>query len=299
VKRHKASGTIHEYRFCKILFPLEITLPCAIISEIFSRLTRHNFFSKVRFLQVIKIIYGFSVLFVSLILTACAPTVPAVKGKVVPTQKDSNSISQLVKSDVDRMADLEMRENTQSLKTLMTKLYKRNPVELKKSTSDSVEKMVDWVFEGDHGWNFEMLDNLRDLDAMYLAFKPEYSGDRVLAFVVGIQTMLIKARGNKTEFYLTDSVDPQSVYNTARNIEIAAWKLSNTRDENGNLYFLTNEMQPGKDQNLSFEREIGKMIGRTDLYAEILAEKSQRGLTNFTQGFATKVFLPITFPFVR
>jgi hypothetical protein len=238
-------------------------------------------------------------LLISALLNACAPTAAAVKGKVVPQQKDTNSISQLVKSDVDRMADLEMRENTQSLRTLMTKLYKRNPVELKKSTSDSVEKMVDWVFEGDHGWNFEMLDNARDLDAMYLAFKPEYTGDRVLAFIVGIETMLIKARGNKTEFYLTDSVDAQSVYNTSRNIEIAAWKLSNTRDENGNLYFLTNEMQAGKDQNLSFEREIGKMIGRTDLYAEVLAEKSQRGLTNFTQGFATKVFLPITIPLVR
>lgn len=234
-----------------------------------------------------------------LLLNACAPTATAVKGKVVPTQKDTNSINQLMKSDLDRVADLELRENTQSLRTLMIKMYKRNPVELKKSTSDTVEKMVDWVFEGDHGWNFEMLNNAQDLDAMYLAFKPEYKGDRVLAFIVGIQTMMIKARGNKTEFYITDVVDPQSVYNTARNIEIAAWKLSNTRDENGNLYFLTNEMQAGKDQNLSFEREIGKMIGRTDLYAEVLAERSQRGITKFTQGFATKVFLPISIPFAR
>lgn len=232
-----------------------------------------------------------------LLLNACAPSAPAVKGKVVPTQRDSNSINQLMKTDLDRVADLELRENTQSLRTLMTKMYKRNPIELKKSTSDSVDKMVDWVFEGDHGWNFDMLNNAQDLDAMYMAFKPEYKGDRVLAFIVGIQTMMIKARGNKTEFFITDSVDPQSVYNTARNIEIAAWKLANTRDENGNLYFLTNEMQAGKDQNLSFEREIGKIIGRTDLYAEVLSERSQRGLTKFTQGVAGKFFLPISIPF--
>ncbi len=235
--------------------------------------------------------------FLALLLCACAANAPAIKGRVVPTQKDSNSISQLIKSDIDRVADLELRENTQSLRTLMIKLYKKNPAELKKSTSDDVEKMVDWVFEGDHGWNFEMLKNARDLDAMYLAFKPEYKGDRVLAFIVGIQTMMIQARGNKTEFFLIDSVDPQSVYNTARNVEIAAWKLSNTRDESGNLYFVTNEMMPGKDQNLSFEREIGKIIGRTELYAEVLSERSQRGLTKFTQGVATKVFLPITIPF--
>ncbi len=239
------------------------------------------------------------IILLSACLSACAPTAPAIKGKVVPTQKDSNSLNQLMKSDLDRLADLEMRENTASLRSLMIKLYKRNPNQLKKSTSDSVDKMVDWVFEGNHGWDFEMLNNARDLDAMYLAFKPEYQGDRVLAFIVGIQTMMIKARGDKTEFFLTDSIDPQSVYNSARNIEIAAWKLSNTRDEYGNLFFLSNEMQPGKDQNLSFEREIGKMIGRTDLYAELLAEKSQRGLSNFTQGFASKVFLPIGIPFAR
>ena len=100
----------------------------------------------------------------------------------------------------------------------------------------------------------------------------------LLAFVAGLQTMMIKARGGKTEFFLTDSVDPQSIYNSARNVEIAAWKLSNTRDEAGKLYFQTNEIN-GKEQNLSFEREIGRMAGRIDLYALTLSEKSQRGLT--------------------
>ena len=89
--------------------------------------------------------------------------------------------------------------------------------------------------------------------------------------------MLLKAHGNKTDFYLTDKIEPQSIYNVARNFEIAAWKLSTARDANGNLYLLTNEINRKlKDRNLSFEREFGKMIGRTDLYAIALAEKSQR-----------------------
>ncbi|MEY3651268.1 MAG: hypothetical protein RLZZ351_633 [Pseudomonadota bacterium] len=222
-----------------------------------------------------------------LALYACAASTPAVKGKKVPEQKDTNSLSQFVKSDVDRMADVEMRENTQSLRLLMTKLYKRNPAELKKSTSGTVDEMVAWVFEGDHQWKFDV----QDLDAMYLAFKPEYTGDRVLPFIVGIQTMLIKSRGGKTEFFMLDSVDPQKVYNSARNIEIAVWKLSNTRDENGHLYFVTNEVL-GKEPNLSFEREFGKMVGRIDLYALTLAEKNQRAITRFTQGFASKLFIP-------
>ncbi len=224
-------------------------------------------------------------------LSACASQVAPIHGKKVPEQKDSNSFSKLVKSDIDRMADVEIRENTQSLRLLMTKLYKRNPAELKKSTSGTVEQMVDWVFEGDHQWKFDAIDGMQDLDAIYLAFKPEYKGDRVLPFIVGIQTMMIKARGGKREFFLTDSVDPQRVYNTARNIEIAVWKLSNTRDETGRLYFVTNEVG-GKEPNLSFEREFGKMVGRTDLYALTLAEKNQRTITRITQGVATKLFIP-------
>lgn len=231
-------------------------------------------------------------MFVISLFSACASQVAPVNGKRLPDQKDGSSLSHLMKSDIDRLADVEMRENTQSLRVLMTKLYKRNPAELKKSTSGTVDEMVGWVFEGDHKWNFEMLGGIKETDAIYLAFKVDYKGDRVLAFVVGLQTMMIKARGGKTEFFLTDSVDPQSVYNSARNIEIAAWKLSNTRDEAGKLYFQTNEMN-GKEQNLSFEREIGRMVGRTDLYALTLSEKSQRGLTRFTQGVASALFLPI------
>jgi len=44
---------------------------------------------------------------------------------------------------------------------------------------------------------------------------------------------------------------------------------------------------------LSFEREIGRLVGRSDLYAITLSEKSQRGLTRFTQAVATAMFLPI------
>lgn len=226
------------------------------------------------------------------LLSACASQVAPVNGKRVPDQKDGSSLSHLMKSDIDRLADVESRENTQSLRLLMTKLYKRNPAELKKSTSGTVDEMVGWVFEGDHKWKFDAINNLQGTEAIYLAFNPEYKGDRVLPFIVGLQTMLIQARGGKVEFYLTDSVDPQSVYNSARNVEIAAWKLSNTRDELGHLYFLSNEIN-GKEQNLSFEREIGRMTGRIDLYALTLSEKSQRGITRFTQGVAGALFLPI------
>lgn len=209
----------------------------------------------------------------------------------MPQQTDRSSLNQFAKSDLDRMADVEMRENTDSLRRLMVKLYKRNPRELRKSTSGTVDEMVDWVFEGGHGWKFKAIDDAQGTEAIHLAFQPDYAGDRVLPFIVGLQTMLIKAHGGKAEFYLTDSIDPQNVYNAARNVEIAAWKLSNARDAGGQLYLLTNELQD-TERNLSFEREFGKIIGRLDVYSITLAEKTQRLITRVAQSLATALFLP-------
>lgn len=226
-----------------------------------------------------------------LLLSACVNS-PLSK-QPIPHRTDSSSINQLAKADFDRMADMELESNTQSLRTLMIKLYKRNPHELAKSNHHSTEKMVAYVFDEStkHQWQFKQLQNKQDIEAIFLAFDANYQGDRVLAFIAGLQTMLVKAHNNKTAFYLTDNLDPQKIYNVARNIEIAAWKLSNSRDVNGNLYLLTNEINE-TDRNLSFEREFGKMIGRTDFYAIALAEKSQRLISRIAQSLASAVFLP-------
>ena len=226
------------------------------------------------------------------LVCACSTNTP-IEGKPIPERGDRSSANQLAKNDFDRMADVELQENTRSLKNLMLKLYKRNPNQLAKSTTDNAEKMVDWVFESElqHHWQFKEIDNKQGTEAIFLAFDANYQGDRVLPFIVGIQTMLIKAHGNKKEFYLTDNIEPQRIYNVARNIEIAAWKLSTARDANGKLYLISNELSD-KDHNLSFEREFGKMIGRTDLYAIALAEKSQRFISRVVQSIATAVFLP-------
>ena len=226
------------------------------------------------------------------VITGCVTNTP-IEGKPIPERSDRSSASQLGKNDFDRMADVELAENIQSLRNLMLKLYKRNPHELAKSTADNAEKMVEWVFEGDlqHHFKFKEIDNKQGAQAIFLAFDSNYQGDRVLPFIIGLQTMLLKAHNDKTEFYLTDRIEPQNIYNVARNIEIAAWKLSNARDAKGNLYLLANEISD-KDHNLSFEREFGKMIGRTDLYAISLAEKSQRLISRVMQSLATAVFLP-------
>jgi len=229
-------------------------------------------------------------LFFGLLLSSLLFIQPAYAKEIV--EPDRQSGTQLGKTDFDRMADHEIRENIQSLRSLMIKLYKRNPAELKKSTSEDAEKMVNWVFNGNHNWNFETINNIQGNDAIYLTFNEDYKGDRVLPFIVGMYTMLIKAHGGKKEFYLFDSIDPQLLYNASRNVEIAAWKLSNTKDASGRLFLVANEINE-KENNLSFEREFGKIIGRTDFIAFTLSEKMERSITRVIQNLATGILIPI------
>lgn len=103
--------------------------------------------------------------------------------------------------------------------------------------------------------------------------------------------MIRKAHGDKIEFFIFDSLDPQSIYNAARNIEIVLWKVSTKKNKFGDLFLISNEMNEN-NSNLSFEREFGKIIGRTDYFAYALSEKSERGITRALQSIATGIFLP-------
>ena len=226
-----------------------------------------------------------------LLLVGCSTSAPPINGKHIPEQDDRNFINQLGKTDIDRLTDIEIRENTQILRMLMTKLYKRNPDELRKSTSASAEEMVASVFENQHGWRFTEINEAQDSYAIQQAFHPDFQGDRVLSLIAGLQTMLIKAHGGKTDFYIIDSIDPQNIFNAARNIETVVWQLSNKRDHTGQLALLTNEIN-NQDRNLSFEREFGKIIGSLDLYAILLSEKGQRHLTRAIQSVPTAILLP-------
>lgn len=230
----------------------------------------------------------FLLLVLTLILSGCLGSTMERKDS---TQYDKGSFNQLGKLDQDRMADYEIRENIESLKILMLKFYKRNPNQLKKTTSDNAEQAVNWFFNGSHKWNFKQINNATDFEAVYQAFDSEFDGDRVLSLMTGLYTMLVKAHGDKTEFFITDSIDPQNLYNMARNIEISVWMLSTKKDEQGALLLLSNEMG-GEIDNLSFEREFGKMIGRLDYFSYTLSEKTQRAITRMIQNITTGILLP-------
>ena len=91
---------------------------------------------------------------------------------------------------------------------------------------------------------------------------------------------------------MLDDLNEQKLYNCARNVEIAIWKMSSARSATGELLLLSNELDPA-NPNLSFEREFGKVIGLLDFLSRIVADKNGRTVTRLTQSIATALFLPV------
>ena len=207
-------------------------------------------------------------------------------------KKSAFNIKSLAKSDIDGVLDIHVNEARGYLRQLMVKLYKRNPRELQKSTHQDIEKNVARIFDQVHAWEFKELNNKKNVDAIYLTFDENFQGDRVFAFIAGLTSMVMSAYGNKKEFYMLDSVDPQRLYNSARNIEIAVWKLEHDVNSRGEPFLYSNSL-PGETSNLSYERLFGKLIATQDTIAIIVEDKTNRTIKTVIQQMATAVFLPI------
>jgi len=206
---------------------------------------------------------------------------------------DSRIFKNLAKSDIDFVADAHLREMNRSMESLLVKLYKRNPRELQKSAAISIEQRRRQLFATPGRLLFSELDNRQGTEALELAFAPEFAGDRVFAVMAGLRGMVRSSYNWKEEQFLLDSLDPQQLFDSARNLEILAWRLSNRRDAQGNLLLLTNS-RPGEEENLSFERLFGRMIAVQDMLAFIVAGKVDRGVSRVVQGaLSSAAFLPM------
>jgi hypothetical protein len=219
------------------------------------------------------------------------PSAPSTGKRTQPVEREFRP-SDAAKADIDIAAEAHARECLASARLLMEKLYRRNPREWRKGNYASMDAAVARAFDPQLQFRFPELGNAQGTNAINLALKPDYTGDRVFAFGAGLAGMIFASYNGKTEFYLTDTLDPQKLYNSARNIEIAAWKLANARDSRNNLLILSNEAS-GDVANLSFEREIGKMIAYQDVMAEIAAQRTNRIIRRVVQSLAIAVFLPI------
>lgn len=228
------------------------------------------------------------VLLLALSLAACTTKM----GKDGRTQTMVD-VKYLAKSDVDRIADTDRAEVVEGLLLIADKLYKRNPKEWKKGGAVSREAAVERLRQR-NSRSWPEFGGLRERQAAALAFSNAYDGDRVAALVYGLLTMVDAAFEHKEEFYILDSLNETKLYNAARNMEIAVWKLGNDRNQAGELFLLSNELDPA-NRNLSFEREFGRITGLLDLMAKIVADRNGRTVSRSAQAVATMIFLPVGF----
>lgn len=205
------------------------------------------------------------------------------------------NLKNLAKTDIDMVADAHYQEVELLLKELTIKLYKRNPKCLAAQKDigrvHTVDTRVDQLFSFRERRSFPEL-SVSGVDAIERALSNDFDGDRVFALMVGLTTMIRQSYNDQSEFFIYSELDGQQLYYSARNLEIALWRISTYRDDHGAPFLLTNSMN-GKVHNLSYERLFGKMIALQDILAKIIADKNQRFIKTVAQNVATMAFFPI------
>jgi len=194
-------------------------------------------------------------------------------------------------TQIDRVIDAARAEVVGGLFRFAESVYRRNPRELKKGSSATVDAAMRRL-RGSRRLDFPELAGARGGAAASLAFREDFAGDRVLALMGGQLGMAYAAFEDKDDFYLLDELDAQKLYNCARNLEIAMWKLATAKGAGGEPMLLSNELDPA-NRNLSFEREFGRITGLLDFLARLVADKNGRIISRVAQNMATAVFLPV------
>ncbi len=194
-------------------------------------------------------------------------------------------VASVVKNDIDLISETHQRSVFKTLNLLAEKLYKRNPAEWKKD-HDSLEAAIAELETNP----FSKVNGHSSIDCIRLTFDETFTGDRVKAFILGMNTMILASYNEQTAFYLHNMLEAQKLYDSARNIEVASWLLRTKFNSHGELFLLSGV---GNDEiNYSFERLFGKMINAQDLIAQIMADRTHRQIKNVIQAVAT-AFIPI------
>lgn len=228
--------------------------------------------------QFYKFIFFSSCILVTTLNAGCSSS-QDVKGR-------DFEFASVVKNDIDLVAEMHQVVVLGALKNLAIKLYKRNPGEWKKEGHESLEAAVAMITADP----FPAVEGQMSIDSIRLTFDDNFQGDRVKAFIVGLETMVLTSYDEHRSFYLHNMLEAQKLYDSARNIELASWLVRTKYARDGELYLLSSS---GSEQiNLSFERLFGKMINAQDMMAQIVADRNHRQIKNVIQSLTT-AFIPI------
>ena len=225
--------------------------------------------------------------FAALFLCSACATQTAPDGKV----SSSFNLRHLAQTDIDRVVEVNRSEVIASLRRLAEKLYRRNPREWQKAGLVNRDAALNRLFVP--GASTDKIDGHSEGSAVLLSLSANYEGDRVHAFITGLLGMVNAAFENKAEFYILDSLNEQKLYNCARNVEIAVWKISTAKSDSGEPLLYSNALD-SNHPNLSFEREFGRIIALLDFLSIVVADKQGRSILRVSQSLATAIFLPIS-----
>ncbi len=199
-----------------------------------------------------------------------------------------------LQSGANRIANLSLRDNLQSVRRVQSTLYKRNPREWHKSAAsleDATQRTWDAVLKGPP---LPELKGATGIDAIRLAFDtgPQgYQGDRVAALVVGWATLLKQANGGTWDQTMIDGVNAENSFRAARNFEISLWLISSKTGPDGQPLLLATEISD-RGRNLVADRELSKVVARLDLLAAQADEKYRRAALDFGQNWVMGVVMP-------
>ncbi|BBL72217.1 hypothetical protein [Methylogaea oryzae] len=227
------------------------------------------------------------------LLCACSePTRLARMGGVKQTDKEdlaseSFSFKSLGKTDVDLVGETHQKIFFADLKQLAEKLYRRNPGEWRKSGHTSLEEAMEALFKEP----YPQPNKMRSIDCIRLTFDEAYRGDRVESFIAGIATMTMEAYNDTHDYYFTDMLDAQKLYNSARNIEAAAWLLRSKVDSHRRPFLYSYTPEKNQAANLSFERLLGRLISNQDIIAQVTADRTHRNIKGTIQ--SAVMFIPL------
>jgi hypothetical protein len=192
-----------------------------------------------------------------------------------------------LQTSANRIANLALRDNLQSIRRVQLSLYRRNPREWRKwapSADEAIRRTWDAVAQES---GLPELHGTKGIDAIRLAFETQpkpYAGDRVAALVVGWASMLKQANGDTWEQTMLDGVNAENSYRAARNIEISLWLISSKTGPDGQPLLLATEISE-RGRNLVVDRELSKVVARLDLLAAQADEKYRRAALDFSQNW--------------
>ena len=220
-----------------------------------------------------------------LVLAACASTERA----------EPYGNAEWMQSGANRIANLALRDNLQSIRRVQLSLYRRNPREWRKwaVSADEATRRTWEAIEKDAP--LPQLRGATGIDAIRLAFETQptpYEGDRVAALVVGWAALLKQANGGTWEQTLLDGVNAENSYRAARNVEISLWLIGSKVGPDGQPLLLATEISE-RGRNLVVDRELSKVVARLDLLAAQADEKYRRAAMDFGQNWLLGSFGPI------